>query len=100
MTTPPVKVLASQLYSVQPGQQDLAREQVRMETLVFYLKRRKTLSDPDNQCLRYETPEGNITLQEDDDLRNAISYARKAGRNYLSIHVKSQDELGQLTPPY
>ena len=94
MTTPRVKVFAHQVWPVPPSQDDLQASQMLIETLVEYFIRRGTISDADNQCLRYETDDGDIALQEDDDLRNAIRFARNREQNRLCIFVKSQDELG------
>ncbi len=47
------------------------------------LEKRNTLSDPQYQCLYYDTIDGPIGILENDDLQNAVRYVRDRGQNSL-----------------
>ena len=65
--------------------------------LINRLQIRNAISDLAKQYLTYNTPEGMITVLDDEDLQNAVQYRRSHGRNNIKINVRTQSDSGQST---
>ena len=67
---------------------------VRFKILWSRLEARNLLNNSGFQCLTYDTPEGKIGIQDDEDLQNAIHYHRGRDQKILTINVTTQDDIG------
>ena len=96
INTQSCKLRAEQLFVGVSGA-SLQLGDFRVGPLRTRLAARNILSDPDHQCLMYQTSDGIFRLIDDDDLRNAVRDARRSSRNYIRISCKTQDDIGWLT---
>ena len=94
--TPSCKIRAEQLFTVE-SRAELQLEDFRVERLIDHLQARNVISDLDQQDLMYYTPEGMITVLDDEDLQNAVRFSRNRGHNSIRFSVITQDDMSEST---